>query len=280
MHADDEDDLVETTGVDCHALGPEGLTETHRDLIGEEPLLIAVAGKDVATVMCTPGDEADLALGWLVTEGIIESEAEVSEISFRRDDAWGNVVRVTPAKGVGWETRLTAHRKVYSSCGICGYEAIREVASSLEPFDRPDGRLSRAVVVALAGLMRQNQRLFRPTGATHAAALAEVRSGKLVAETLIVKEDIGRHNALDKVIGQGVRGRVALERCVVMLSGRVSFEMVAKAARAGVSDVAAVGAPTALAVDLARRLNMFVAGFVRGESATIYAGPEALGNQA
>jgi len=280
MKNDDEPIPVETTGIDCHELGPGGLTETRRDLIAEEPLLIVAGGKDVATVMCTPGDEQDLALGWLITEGIIVSKADVDRIDFSRDDAWGNIVRVTPAETSGWQARLTAHRKVYSSCGICGHEAIREVSSGIAPFSRPAGRLTRAAIHGLAELMRDHQRLFKQTGAVHAAALAAVRSGGLVSETLIVREDIGRHNALDKVVGQAVRQDVPLDGCLVMLSGRLSFEMVAKAARAGISDLTAVSAPTGLAVELARSLNMFLAGFVRGELATVYAGAEAVAVEA
>ncbi len=272
----DEPILEETFRRECHELGPDGLADTHRDLIAEEPLLIAVAGKNVATVMCTPGDEKDLALGWLVTEGIIEGIDEAQRIDFARDDAFGNIVRITPSDDAAWEARLTAHRKVYSSCGICGYEAIREVATGLEPFERTAGRLTREAIHALAGHMRERQRLFKRTGGTHAAALAEIRDGRLLTETLIAKEDIGRHNALDKAVGQGVREGRVLDRCLVMLSGRMSFEMIAKAARAGISDVTAVSAPTALAVELARQLDMFCAGFVRGELATVYSGHEAI----
>lgn len=268
--------MFETIGADCQTLGPDGLSETRRDLIAEEPLLIVVAGKDVATVMCTPGEEENLALGWLVTEAIIPADVGDVEMVYRRDDAWGNIIRVTPPEGVDWQSRLTAHRKVYSSCGICGHEAIQEVASGLKPFDRPAGRLTRTAIHELAERMRDHQRLFKQTGATHAAALVEVRDGKLVPASLIVKEDIGRHNALDKVVGQAVRTRMSLDVCLVMLSGRISFEMVAKAARAGISDVTAVSAPTQLAVDLARRVKMFLAGFVRGDLATVYTGPEAL----
>ena len=276
MSPDDEPILEETSGLDCHELGPDGLSETRRDLIAEEPLLIVVAGRNVATVMCTPGDEENLALGWLLTEGIIGSAAEAAAIEFARDDAWGNIVRVTPAAESGWESHLTAHRKVYSSCGICGYEAIREVERTLEPLSAPAGRLLRSALFELADLMRPHQRLFKQTGGTHAAALAQVRDGRIAADTLIVKEDIGRHNALDKVVGEAARSSVSLEACIVMLSGRVSFEMAAKAARARIPNVTAVSAPTGLAVDLARRLNLFLAGFVRGQKATIYAGVDAL----
>lgn len=280
LPSNDEPALEETSSTDCHAIGPDGLTETRRDLIAEEPLLIAVAGKDVATVMCTPGEEVNLALGFLITEGILTSKAEVAKIDYQRDDAFGNIVRVTPVEDSDWDSRLTAHRKVYSSCGICGYEAIREVASGLSPFDRPAGRLTRSALFELAESMRGRQRLFKRTGATHAAGLAEVRDGRLAIETLIVKEDIGRHNALDKVVGEALQTGVPLDRCLVMLSGRISFEMAAKSARAGISDVSAVSAPTKLAVDLAQQLNMFLAGFVRGDRATIYSGHDALAQNA
>ncbi len=273
---DEQQTPIETSGIDCHAIGPDGLTETRRDLIAEEPLLIVVGGQDASTVMCTPGDERSLGLGWLVTEGVIPADADPVQLDYARDDAWGNILRVTPSEGLDWTSRLAAHRKVYSSCGICGYEAIREVASCIKPFDRPVGRLRSDTLHELADLMRDRQRLFKQTGATHAAALAEVRCGELAPETLIVKEDIGRHNALDKVVGETVLARRSLGSCLVMLSGRISFEMVAKAARAGISDVAAVSAPTALAVDLASQLRMFLAGFVRGDRATIYSGPDAL----
>lgn len=276
MSDDEADRPQETSPLDCHELGPDGLSPTQRDLIAEEPLLMVVAGKDVATVMCTPGDEVNLATGYLLTEGIIGGLDDVATIDYRRDDAWGNIVRVAPTEGVDVASRLTAYRKVYSSCGICGYEAIREVASGLDPFNRPAGRLSHRALIDLAGLVRDRQRLFKRTGATHAAGLVEVRETCVDPSTLIVKEDIGRHNALDKAIGQALHDGRRLDRCLAFLSGRVSFEMASKAARAGISDVTAVSAPTGLAVDLARRLGMFLAGFVRGDAATVYGGHEAL----
>ncbi len=274
---DDQADLPqESSPLDCHELGPAGLTSTQRDLIAEEPLLMVVAGKDLATVMCTPGDEIGLTTGYLLTEGIISGPDDIAEVDYRRDDAWGNIVRVTPAEGVDVASRLTAYRKVYSSCGICGYEAIREVASGLARFDRPHGRLRHQALIDLAELVRRHQRLFKRTGATHAAGLVEVHETRIDTATLIVKEDIGRHNALDKAIGQALRDGRRLDRCLAFLSGRISFEMASKAARAGVSDIAAVSAPTGLAVDLARQLGMFLAGFARGDAATVYSGPEAL----
>ena len=264
----------------CQVAGPEGLSPEHRDLVREEPLLITLNDRPVTTLMCSPGDEILLALGYLYTEGIIASGAEVGAIAFCPEFPAGNVVRVFPAGASDWESRLSAHRTVFSSCGICGSEVIRSVASGIKPFDRPTGRLSRRVICELAEWMSSRQTVFKRTGGIHAAALVRVRGGRPAADTLIVKEDVGRHNALDKAVGCAIQTGLDLRECLLMLSGRLSFEMVAKAARAGVSDVAAVGAPTTLAVETAAQLNMFLAGFVRGESATVYVGAAALAPEA
>jgi FdhD protein len=164
---------------------------------------------------------------------------------------------------------------------------IEEVAADIAPFARPPLRLAAEDLFALAEAMRRAQKMFQRTGGTHAAALGRppVESG---AEC-IVREDLGRHNALDKAVGCAAqRGMLAPELCpqhtaerfaarlALLLSGRLSFEMVAKAARAGISEVAGVSAPSALAVELARRLNMFLAGFVRERTLTVYSGADAL----
>jgi FdhD protein len=124
--------------------------------------------------------------------------------------------------------------------------------------------------------MNSRQRFFKRTGGTHAAIMGQIKGGGLLPESAILKEDIGRHNTLDKVVGEALRRKVSLGETLLFLSGRMSFEMVAKAARAGISDIAAVSAPTALAVELARQLNMLLIGFARGESAVVYSGKEAL----
>jgi FdhD protein len=276
MRSDDKSHPAILVSHGCHVLGPEGLSEAQRDLICEEPIVIAIGPRPATTLMCTPGDEVHLALGYLYTEGIIASAAEVGAIAFCRDAKEGRVVRVHPADRADWESRLSAHRTVFSSCSICGAEAINGLTSCIKRFDRPAGRLTQRAIRELAELMHKGQRFFTRTGGTHAAALAQVRDGRLASETLIVKEDIGRHNAMDKAIGQALRARLNLRECLLMLSGRLSFEMISKAARAGISDVAGVSAPTALAVEVARRLNMFLAGFVRGETATVYTGAAAI----
>lgn len=266
---------VETIDLSCHSLGDGGITAEECRLIVEEPLLITMGNKPVATLMCTPGDEIALTLGYLLTEGIIGSMNEVGAVSFCREEE-GNAVRVIPAGGVDLACRLEAYRMVFSSCSICGREAIEAVTSGMQPFARKEGRLSPQAIFDLGEYMNSGQRFFKRTGGTHAAVLGQIKAGRLASETSILKEDIGRHNALDKAVGTALQRKMPLEESMVFLSGRMSFEMVAKAARAGISDLAAFSAPTALAVALARQLKMFMAGFARGKSAVVYAGQEAV----
>jgi FdhD protein len=259
----------------CHAFGPDGLVSVRCSLVEERPLLITVAGKPAATLMCTPGEEILLSVGFLYTEGVIDSLRDIGAIGFCREED-GNVVRVTPAEGVDLAPRLTAHRAVFSSCGICGSEAITSVVESRKPFAKREGRVSQEAIAALGAMMKGRQRLFASTGGTHAALLVQIAGGSIVPESEILKEDVGRHNALDKAVGEALLRGLSLDCSLLLLSGRLSFEMVAKAARAGIADVAAVSAPTALAVALAQRLNMFLVGFARGETGVVYAGREAL----
>ena len=263
--------------VDCtyHVLKGSEISSATSELIVEEPLLITIAGKSMATLMCTPGDEISLTLGYLLTEGIIGSMSDIGAISFCHEES-ENVVRVLPAAGTDLVSRLDAYRMVFSSCSICGKEAIQAVTSCLRPFAKQGGRVSPEVIFELGEFMNSNQQYFRKTGGTHAAVLAQIEGRRLVAKKAILKEDIGRHNALDKAVGEGLRRKASFEESILFLSGRLSFEMVAKAARAGISDLAAVSAPTALAVELARKLGMFLVGFARGKSAEVYSGKEAL----
>jgi FdhD protein len=266
---------VETIYCAYHTFDGSGLSTGAGELIVEEPLFITAAGKSVATLMCTPGDEISLGLGYLLTEGIIYSLSDIGSIAFCREEA-GNVVRVIPAAGNDLLSRIDTYRTVFSSCSICGREAIQAVTSCLRPFAKPTGRLSPDVISELGAYMNSRQQYFRRTGGTHAAALGQIEEGKLIAESIIIREDIGRHNALDKVVGEALRRKTPFGNSFVFLSDRMSFEMVAKAARAGISDVAAISAPTALAVELAKQLGMFLVGFARGKSAVIYAGKDAL----
>jgi FdhD protein len=268
-------EAAKMTTIKCHSLGPNGMSPAAYDLINEEPLLITLAGKPLVTLMCTPGDEIPLSIGYLHTEGVVRSEKDIGTIGFCREEA-GNVVRVIPAEGADVASRLSDHRAVFSSCSICGREAIASVTDTLEPFARRQDRVSPQAIVEVGAMMNDRQRLFKRTGGAHAALLVQVSEGMIVPESAILREDVGRHNALDKAVGEALLQKIPFENSLLMLSSRLSFEMVVKAARAGISDVVAVSAPTALAVELASRLKMFLVGFARGETGIVYTGMNAL----
>ena len=260
----------------CHVVEAGRVQAAERDLLVEEPLLIQQGDTSLVTLMRTPGHEIELAIGYLLTEGLIRSMSDLGAVSFcSAEGGQPNVVRVTPAAG----RALAApdrYRAIFSSCSLCGKEALDELAREVPAFERDPARLTALGIAEMGRVMRERQAWFRATGASHAAGLALRPLDRASLDAMIVREDIGRHNALDKAAGAALARGMDLRRGVLFLSGRLSLEMVAKAARAGIRDVAGVSAPTSLAVDLARRLGMFLAGFARGESFTIYAGAEAL----
>ena len=261
----------------CHVVQGGVVRPAERLLLAEEPLLIQIGEQPIATLMRTPGNDVELALGYLLTEGIIQSPDMAGAITFCQETTEGaDVVRVLPAEGAGLRPGAAPHRRVFSSCSVCGVEQIEEVAREIRPFSPAARRLTCGGITALAGRMRERQALFQGTGASHAAALALRPLEAASLEQAIVREDIGRHNALDKAVGAAMRNGLDFGRGVLCVSSRLSFEMVAKAARAGIADVVGVSAPTTLAVELAQRLGMFLAGFARGESFTVYSGIEAL----
>jgi FdhD protein len=229
----------------------------------EEPLEIRVDGRPLAVTMRTPGDDEDLALGFLHGEGLIASPRDAGPPA----DLAANVVEVAgpldrPLDG--------GARRFYttSSCGVCGKGALEEVAvhAPALPDDAPGVPLPRALLAALPGRLRQPG--FDRTGGLHATGLFTA-AGELV----LTREDVGRHNAMDKVVGHALRaGLVPLHGFVLCVSGRLSFELVQKAAVAGAPVLVGVGAPTSLAVDLARDRGMTLCGFARGESVNLYAG--------
>lgn len=241
----------------------------------EEPLEIRIAGQALAVLMRTPGEDFDLAAGFLLTEGVIRRPEELGTLSYcpnAQPPNLENVVEVQFAEGVGFDLeRFRRNFYATSSCGICGkasIEAIRAQAPALAG----DFRLRREVLYLLNGKLRSAQALFARTGSLHAAGLFS-----LEGELLVLREDVGRHNAVDKVVGSFVRsGRPVPVPAVLMVSGRASFEIAQKALMAGIGIVAAVSAPSTLAVDLARETGMTLVGFLRGESANVYAGAERL----
>jgi FdhD protein len=251
----------------------------------EEPLEIRVDGDAVATTMRTPGADPELALGFLFGEGILCSAADVASVAHcgrPGDEGYGNVVDVRSAAGIRLdpERLLEGHRvaPISSACGVCGRRAIEGLASRIRPVD-PSRTLSSELLVAAVAAISRSQPAFVRTGGLHAAVLV---GGD--GEILAAAEDVGRHNAVDKVVGALVRaGRVGRGApagagpAVLAVSGRTGFEIVQKAAAASIPAVASISAPTTLAVDLAIAAGIALAGFVRGGAMNVYAHPERLG---
>ncbi|MFK0040367.1 formate dehydrogenase accessory sulfurtransferase FdhD [Paenarthrobacter sp. NPDC090517] len=250
-------------------------------LAAEEPLEIRIAGKSFAVTMRTPGDDFDLVAGFLVSEGIIRSPSELISLRFCAGERDGvqtfNVVEAQLRPDVPLPDTM---RHVYtsSSCGICGTDSIDAVRKTIH-FDTSLDRLQVPVDVLadLPDRLREAQAVFDRTGGVHAAGLFRVDGPG--PELLCLREDVGRHNAVDKVVGWALRqDLLPLAGLVLQVSGRASFELVQKAALAGIPVLAAVSAPSSLAVDLATETGVTLVGFSRGHSLNVYAGRERLAN--
>jgi FdhD protein len=240
------------------------------ELAAEEPLEIRVEGHSVAVVMRTPGEDRELAAGFLLSENLVKRASDIFDITqcVTADAASkGNVVDVALARPGKFNfKKLSRHVFTSSSCGICGktsIDAVRQrfkpIAAHLDADVRTLLRLPKRLAAA--------QETFKRTGGLHACALFD-RGGKLIA----LREDVGRHNALDKLIGWALlQNMLPLGEHILLLSGRVSFEMMQKALAAGIPLVAAIGAPSSLAVEFARESGQTLVGFLRGRSMNIYA---------
>jgi FdhD protein len=250
-----------------------GFSEVRDRLAAEEPLEIRVEGRSVAVAMRTPGHDDELAAGFLLTESVIRSAADLFEISKCRDlesDAEGNVVdvRLAPEHGADLE-KLTRHVFTSSSCGVCGKATIDSVFQQF-PSVESALRIDPGLLLGLPGKLRAAQATFEKTGGLHASALFDA-AGNL----LILREDVGRHNALDKVIGRALLdGLPPLRNHVLLVSGRISFELIQKALAAGIPFVAGISAPSSLAVEFAQRSGQTLVGFLRDRGFNIYAGSE------
>jgi FdhD protein len=252
---------------------------THRPdtLAAEEPMEIRVGGRPLTVTMRTPGDDFDLAIGFLVSEGVVHAADDVSGVRYCAGaTADGsntyNVVDVTLAAGVD-PPAASLERNFYttSSCGLCGKASLDAVRTSAAWSVAEDPLVIGADTLAtFPETLRAAQRVFDSTGGLHAAALFTA-GGAL----LCLREDVGRHNAVDKVVGQAMRsGLLPLRETVLMVSGRASFELVQKAVMAGIPMLAAVSAPSSLAVDLAAESGLTLVGFLRGSSMNVYAGAD------
>jgi FdhD protein len=248
-------------------------------LASEEPLEIRVASRPLTVTMRTPGNDFDLARGFLVSEGVVAAGSDIAAIRYCAGaTADGvntyNVLDVQLADGVPVPD-VSVERNFYttSSCGLCGKASLDAVRTiSRWCVDRDPLRLNPTMIATLPDKLRAAQRVFDSTGGLHAAALFDA-TGQLWC----VREDVGRHNAVDKVIGWALdQGRLPLSGTTLMVSGRASFELVQKAVMAGIPALAAVSAPSSLAVDLAREMGLTLIGFLRGSSMNVYAGAERI----
>ncbi len=244
-----------------------------RDLVAvEEPMEVRVNGASFAVIMRTPGADRDLTAGFLLAEDVIRSADEIGAIEYCQDttdEGRGNTINVTVTGGAvdRLTTRLSERRQVMmtASCGLCGRRTIASLQARVAAVGG-HWTVPTAVIAALPDRLRASQAVFESTGGLHAAGLFD-RSGILQLSA----EDVGRHNAVDKLAGRTLLiGRHPLDASILLLSGRTSFELVQKALVAGIPLIAAVSAPSSLAVDLAQQAGITLCGFVRGGHFNIY----------
>lgn len=263
---------VEVTHVD------DGVTTRRTDVAAtEEPLEIRLGASPFVVIMRTPGNDRELAAGFLFSERIVDHRDDIAAIRHCTDKAGNpaNVLNVWLAgESASRATRALSHRRAVqsnSSCGICGRRSIDDLLGSVGRCEST-WTLAPDVIAAMPSALRAAQKTFDETGGLHAAGLF-IRDGRLVASA----EDVGRHNAVDKVIGaQLLLGRMPLSDHVLFVSGRTSFEIVQKAVVAGIPVVAAVSAPSSLAIQLAHDANVTLLGFVRGRMCNLYSGSQRL----
>lgn len=239
----------------------------------EEPLEIRIGETPISVTMRTPGHDLELAAGFLFTESIISSQSQLQSIDFVESATAGNTVTARIARE-GTEIADDLQRNFFaaSSCGICGKARIESVRVRGIQAPNADFRVQAEVLCALPEKLRESQAVFGRTGGLHAAA-AFTATGEL----LVLREDIGRHNAVDKVVGWAMQNdQLPLSNCVLMVSGRGGFEIVQKALVAGIPVLASVSAPSSLAVQMAREFGMTLVGFLRGKRFVIYSGAERI----
>jgi len=271
----DEDAYVDVPRTRLSGTKSESSTDT---LVQEQPLEIRVGGVPLAVVMRTPGNDLELARGFLLTERVVTRPADIASIrhctTVTEPEAEDNVILVTLGDDVAFD--IAQHRRNFfasSSCGICGKATIDAALGHAEPLATDSTRLSAEVLYQLPDRLRAAQTVFDRTGGLHAAGLFDQHGAALV-----VREDIGRHNAVDKTIGwAATQGRFPAVGTVLVVSGRVSYEIIQKALSARIPIVAAVSAPSSLGIELARRAGMTVVAFLRGTTASVYAGEARIG---
>ena len=250
-------------------------------LAAEEPLGIRVDGTALTMTMRTPGDDIELTAGFLVGEAVVRSAADIASIKLcdgascghGDHEDMGNIADVVLSAGVAVGTGVRRNFMTTSACGVCGKASIEDICVLPHASLASDqARFSPVVLASLPDRLRSAQRVFSRTGGLHAAGLFTA-----AGEVIAVREDVGRHNAVDKVVGWALlSGRLPLRGCALLVSGRASFELVQKAVLAGVPLLAAVSAPSSLAVSLAEEAGLTLVGFLRGSSMNVYAGADRL----
>ena len=235
----------------------------------EEPLEIRLGGRRFTITMRTPGNDEELAAGFLLAEGFIANASEIGEIRRVRDNKGApepNAIDIILNVEAGrLRERLKRNFTISSSCGICGKTSIESLTRRIDPI-RSRAKIAASMLIGLAATLRESQKVFAATGGLHACGLFDL-GGKLIAS----REDIGRHNAVDKIVGWALaNSRTPLSRSLLMVSGRLSFEIVQKAAAAGAPILAAVSAPSSLAVQLADECGITLVGFIRDASLNVY----------
>lgn len=245
-------------------------------LAAEEPLELRIDGRPLTVVMRTPGHDRELALGFLFGEGIIRSQDDVAQVRVLPNGEHPdleNVIEIAVRPGApGVDRRWQRNFLSASSCGLCGVSTIEAIHETAPPLPNDNLSIDPEVIYGLDARLRTEQAVFARTGGLHAAGLFTVDG-----EVVVVREDIGRHNAVDKVIGHAFdRGLVPLDRHILMVSGRTSFEIVQKALQARLPVLVAVSAPSSLARDLAQTSNQTLIGFLRGRSLNVYSGRQRI----
>jgi FdhD protein len=278
---------VETTRVgrtvdtDAVVLNGNARKLKHDEVVAEEPLELRLVAsgttRTLAITMRTPGNDFELAAGFLYDEAIVRAGDEIATIDYCIDPAIDpnqryNIVNVELRTALADCARFERHFTTSSACGVCGraqLESLRELG--IVPIE--DGlRIEPSLLYQLPERMRESQRVFASTGGLHAAALFD-ENGEMIA----VREDVGRHNAVDKLVGWALLGgRIPLARTILMVSGRSSYEILQKSAMARIPIVCSVSAPSSLAIDLAREFKITLVGFLRGDRANVYAAPQRI----
>jgi FdhD protein len=249
-------------------------------LVAEEPLEIRLGGTPLSVTMRTPGDDLELTAGFLVTEGLIEKREQIVSLDYGKTDygkttnpqASGNIMDVRLTETALDPEKVRRNFFMSSSCGVCGKASIEAVKAHGIRRPNPNFLLDPEVLCTFPGTLKAAQSIFDRTGGLHAAGLFDAQ-GKLV----VLREDVGRHNAVDKVVGWALlAGRLPLSDSALMVSARGGFEIIQKALLAGVPLLASVSAPSSLAVRLARETGLTLVGFLRGRRFMVYAGEERL----